>query len=241
MKDENLHPQQADTGALSPAAPVPPGEGQPASASKPEKQAEPAPSGETSASGRADPATLRALASVYGAVAVGYLFIHLNVNFGSLNILPDWAGYLYILGALPGLAAWEPAAGLLAPLGKGLAAWNAVLWGCALLGVDTAAWVILPLVAGVAGLYFHFQLLTNLADVVRPRLPEQARQLVHLRTVQALVQTAFALLPNADNVPYLAVFLLALAVCTAFALWWQLRKAKAALLELAAGEESAGG
>ena len=97
------------------------------------------------------------------------------------------------------------------------------------------------MVASVAGLYFHFQLLTNLADAVRRWLPGQARQLVYLRTVQALAQTVLALLPNAGSVPYLAVFLLALAMCTAFALWWRLRAVRAALLELAGGEEAADG
>lgn len=235
MNDEILRPRQPAAGARSPAelAPEP--------AAKPEKPAEPAPPGKASAPGSSGPAAARAIADVCGTVAMGYLFIYLNINLGTLNILPGWAGYLFILRALPGLAVREPSAGLLAPLGKGLAAWNAVLWACALLGVDTAAWVILPLVAGVAGLYFHFQLLTDLADAVRPHLPEQARQLAYLRTVQALVQTVFALLPNAENMPYLAVFLLALAVCTAFALWWRLRAVKAALLELAGGEEAAGG
>lgn len=235
MDDEILRPQQPAAGARSPAEPLP------GSAAKPEKLAEPPPPGEASAPGSAGPAAVRAMADVCGTVALGYLFIYLNINLGTLNILPGWAGYLFILRALPGLAAREPAAGLLAPLGKGLAAWNAVLWVCALLGVDTAAWVILPLVAGVAGLYFHFQLLTNLADAVRPHLPEQARQLAYLRTVQALAQTVLALLPNAGSVPYLAVFLLALAMCTAFALWWRLRAVKAALRQLAGGEEAAGG
>ena len=235
MADETLRLRQPGAGALSPA------ESLSESAAKPEKSAEPSPPGAASAPGSADPAAVRAMADVCGTVATGYLFLYLNINLGTLNILPGWAGYLFILRALPGLAAREPAAGLLAPLGKGLAAWNAVLWGCALLGVDTAAWVILPLVASVAGLYFHFQLLTNLADAVRRWLPGQARQLVYLRTVQALAQTVLALLPNAGGVPYLAVFLLALAMCTAFALWWRLRAVRGALLELAGGEEAAGG
>lgn len=49
-----------------------------------------------------------------GRVAWGYVFLYLNFNLNinamSLNLLPDWACYAFILAALPGLALAEKAA-----------------------------------------------------------------------------------------------------------------------------------
>lgn len=41
------------------------------------------------------------LASAVGAVGRAYIFIYLNINLGTLDILPDWVGYVFILGPFP--------------------------------------------------------------------------------------------------------------------------------------------
>lgn len=99
-------------------------------------------------------------------VAWAYLFLHLNINLGSLNILPDWVGYLLILSALNTLGEEEPSAPLLRPLGELLALWEGVRWVMALLGREVSLYPV-DLVAGILALYFHFQLLTNLAQIAR--------------------------------------------------------------------------
>lgn len=52
-----------------------------------------------------------------GRIAWGYALIYLNININALDLLPDWAGWLLIGSALPGVAgAGEPSALLLRPL-----------------------------------------------------------------------------------------------------------------------------
>ena len=33
-------------------------------------------------------------------IAIAYLLLHLDLNLGTLNVLPDWAGYLLIFSAI---------------------------------------------------------------------------------------------------------------------------------------------
>ena len=76
------------------------------------------------------------LADAVKRIAWGYVLLHVNVNLGSLNILPNWLGYLLILGVLPMLGEREPSALLLRPLGILLALWEGVLWALTLFGIQ---------------------------------------------------------------------------------------------------------
>ncbi|MGN1002756.1 MAG: hypothetical protein ACI4PC_08295 [Oscillospiraceae bacterium] len=138
-------------------------------------------------------------------VAWGYLFLTLNFNLGRLNILPGWLGYALILAALPALAEEGRPFRLLRPLAIGLAAWDAAVWALALLGVTgemlgstgsigASLVSFANLLVGVVSLYFHFQLLTDLAAVAENRGCPQAKRLLTLRTVRTLLAAA-ALLP----------------------------------------------
>lgn len=125
-------------------------------------------------------------------IAFGYLFLHLNLNLGTLNVLPNWVGYLLILRALPALGEYEPSALLLRPLGILLALWEGFLWGMALLGSSQDD-SLFTVIAAVIALYFHFQLLTNLADSAKQfGCPERSRILT-LRTVRTVLITLLAL------------------------------------------------
>lgn len=177
-----------------------------------------------------DPDTL---AGVCRAVAMGYLFIYFNINLGTLDILPDWMGYLFMVNQLGILAGWEPAALLLRPLGLLLAGFNGLEWVCTLLGVSIDTWPILPLVVQVVNLYFHFQLLTNLADAVRHYLPDEADGIVKLRTMNTLFLTLLALPLPWQSWQYAALALMLLSLVVTLALWWKLRVVRYALQQLA--------
>lgn len=113
-----------------------------------------------------------------GGIAWGYLLLHLDVNLGSINILPEWLGYLLMLSALPVLAREIPSALLLKPLGEILALWEGVQWVMKLLGREFSPDLI-EVIIGVVSLYFHFQLLTNLAELAGryPTPPEEPHSL----------------------------------------------------------------
>ena len=129
------------------------------------------------------------LASAVGAVGRAYIFIYLNINLGTLDILPDWLGYVFILGALPTLSLWEESMGLLRNIGILLAVYEGIEWVMKLFG-SQADIPVVSLLAGIIGLYFHFQLLTDLASIASEYgLEERKASLLKLRTANTVLQT----------------------------------------------------
>ena len=132
------------------------------------------------------------LASAVKQIAWGYVLLHVNVNLGTLNILPNWLGYVLMLSALPILGESEPSAMLLHPLGILLALWEGLLWGLTIFGVRFDS-TVLSIIAAAVSLYFHFQLLTNLADLAQQKNCPEHRRILNLRTVRTLLITVLSL------------------------------------------------
>ena len=129
------------------------------------------------------------LASAIGAVGRAYIFIYLNINLGTLDILPDWVGYLFILSAIPTISLWEESMVLLRSIGFLLAIYEGAEWIIQLLG-GHADIPVVSLIAGIVGLYFHFQLLTNMASIASEYgLTGRSENLLKLRTANTVLQT----------------------------------------------------
>lgn len=133
--------------------------------------------------------------------AWGYLFLYLDINLGTVSILPSFAGWLLFLSAIAALKEERRDLGLLRPLGLLLAAWTAADWGASWLGRDIDGLSPpLDLLVAVAQMYFQFQFLTDLAALALTRLPEPdgaslSRRMLRWRTVQTVLVTVFALAP----------------------------------------------
>jgi hypothetical protein len=131
-------------------------------------------------------------------VAKAYFVLYLNINFGTLNMLPNWLSYILILKALPILAEYAPSALLLRPVGILLAVWEGILWLAALFGWGFDGYII-GVIASIVSLYFHFQLLTNLSDIAEGFYCPEHKKILTLRTVQAVLITLLAMpLPWAE-------------------------------------------
>lgn len=134
-------------------------------------------------------------------VAWGFVFLLVNFNLNTLNLLPSFVGYLLMVSALPPLAEERRDLALLRPLGLLLAGWDGIQWGLALMGGDLGFLgdlALLPgLVATVAGLYFRFQLLTDLAALAEGYQRLEAalhKRLLTLRGADVVLTTALHLL-----------------------------------------------
>ncbi len=138
------------------------------------------------------PAKAGGVAGAVGVVAWGYVFLYLDVNLGALNILPDWVCYALVLKALPGLARLERSALLLRPLAWVLLAVDAAEWALGAVGITLDIYLVTAVVS-VLSLYFHFQLLTNIADIAAQVSAERERGIRRLRNFSTVFSTILAL------------------------------------------------
>ena len=103
--------------------------------------------------------------SALSRIAWVYLLIHLHFRLNNLDLLPDWAGYLLIFSAIGLLAGELRDLPLLRPFCILLGAVSGVDWLSFLLtGAEfTGRFFLLSALITCVALYFHFQLLTDLA------------------------------------------------------------------------------
>lgn len=131
--------------------------------------------------------SLRRLTSGVSQAAWGYFFLHININIGSVSILPAFVGYLLMLSAIGKLSGERRELGLLRPLCIILAIWNGADWLASFAGMSLdGLFTPLDILVSVAGLYFHFQFLTDmtaLAERCQPQGSPIARRLINRRTV----------------------------------------------------------
>ena len=106
------------------------------------------------------------VARAVGLIAWGYLLLCFHLTVGTIVLVPNWLCYIFFLKAMGGLEPVVPAVKLLFPLGVLLGVWEGLLWGMSAVGIqDFTLLYGLQLVASVLMIYFHFQFLTNLAEI----------------------------------------------------------------------------
>ena len=139
-------------------------------------------------------------------IAWGYVFLLLNITLGMMDILPNWVGMLLFYKSLPVLSQWQPSARLLSPLAVLLGGYEGVCWLLALIGVSMPE--IVSLLSAAVSLYFHYQLLTNLADLADDLGLRQGKSLRVFRTINLLLTTCAALPLPWARIPLAAYLLL---------------------------------
>ena len=130
--------------------------------------------------------------------AWGYFFLHFDFNLNNVSIFPRFVGWLLLLSACKKLSGERRDLALLRPLAVMLAAWYTLDWLLSWGGGDVNGHILfLDLLLAVAGLYFHFQFLTDMAALAEQYQPEGADldgQLRRRRTVYVVLITLVALL-----------------------------------------------
>ena len=127
-----------------------------------------------------------------------HIHINLELNLGAWDILPDWAGFYFIFAALPILAKEVPSIKLLRPLTLALLVWSAVSWFFTGRGdpLTEALGYFGPLAStliNVISLYFHFQLLTDMAQLATKYDCPSEKWILHLRTIRTIIGTLISL------------------------------------------------
>ena len=138
------------------------------------------------------------LYSGIGRAAWGYFFIYFNINLNNVSILPSFIGYLLFLSAINCLCEEERELNLLRTLGIILTVWHIASWLASWGSIDLDGTLqVVDIIIGVVNIYFHFQLLTNLASIAAKYQSEGHEfdtKLLRYRTMQTVMLTAVIIL-----------------------------------------------
>lgn len=132
----------------------------------------------------------KTLSSAIKKIAISYILIYLHINISVIDILPDWLGYFLIVSVLPIISEKEKSAQLLKPFGIAIGIWNIFEDVLKIAGNELNLTVI-SLVFNVVTIYFHFQLITNIANLDIEEAKK--KRLLNLRTATVLLHTVTSL------------------------------------------------
>ena len=133
-----------------------------------------------------------------GRAAWGYFFIYFDINLNTVSIFPSFIGYLLFLSAINHLCDEERELNLLRTLGIILTVWHIASWFASFGAIKLDGMLpAVDIIIGVVNIYFHFQLLTNLASIATKYQSEGHEfdaKLLRYRTMQTVMLTAVIIL-----------------------------------------------
>ena len=129
-----------------------------------------------------------------GKVAWGYVFLIFDFNLGSLNVLPNWAAYLLFFSAIGLLEDELPQLNLLRPFCGLLGTAEGVDWLAVLFTGQKLMdrFFLLQILLSCVGIYFSFQLLTDLIQLAEDHYI-RADSLRVCRNLDAVFQVLYLL------------------------------------------------
>ena len=129
--------------------------------------------------------------------AWGYFFTYFDLNFGMVDMLPDFVGYILFLSSISLLKDEERELSLLKPLGIILSVWSGLVWIGIYMNIQIEGlWQFADLIIFIINLYFQFQLITNMATIAAKHQSygyDLDGKLLHYRTVQTVMLTGIQL------------------------------------------------
>ena len=122
------------------------------------------------------------------------IFIYFDFNINTVSILPSFIGYLLFLSAINYLCDEERELNLLRTLVIILTVRHITSWLASWVSLDLDGMLhVVDIIIGVVNIYFHFQLLTNLASIATKYQSEDYeldKKLLRYRTLQTIMLTA---------------------------------------------------
>lgn len=145
----------------------------------------------------------RKLSSGIGRAAWAYFFLYFDVTINTVDLLPAFVGYALYLSAIRLIQEEARELTLLRPLAILLTLWHGADWIFGWFGGNLhGSSVFLDLIITITNLYFHFQLLTNLASIGAKYQPEGLRldaRLLKYRSMQTVMITGIAILSDLSD------------------------------------------
>lgn len=135
----------------------------------------------------------------------GYFFLYFDINLGTISILPSFVGYILFLKAIDLLEEEERELSLLKTLGLILVVWDVVEWLAKCVGYSfNDKWQFITLIVALINMYFHFQFLTNIANIAIRHQNESCeydRKLMTCRTIQTIMLTVLIIVTHLSFIP----------------------------------------
>lgn len=120
--------------------------------------------------------------------AWGYIFILFNINIGTLDLLPNWLGYIFLLVSAGKMANHIDGAKHLRVLAMILTASSAVDFVEQLFSFSIlSGFYVVSIIISVVGLYFHFEFLTYTADIAEKFAPEKKKGIIISRNAYVIL------------------------------------------------------
>lgn len=148
-------------------------------------------------------------------VAKGYLFILLNFNIETLNLIPNWIGYIMFYKSIEGISEYDESVRLLKPLTLILGIYHFFDWVIVALGFNLDIYIINVFV-NIIGLYFDFQLLTNIADIAKSHGCSQYYNIYLLRNIKTILFTLLVLPIDWNQYTVIVIILSVVTLIIAF-------------------------
>ena len=158
------------------------------------------------------------LAKSIKRIGLGYIFIYFHFKLGTMDLLPSWFSYIvfFRLAIIDGIAEEESSANLLKPLCIILGIYNLIIWFITMFGGSSNIYLVSE-IASALELYFHFQLLTNLASIAEKYSCLQTQSIRTLRTIQTILLTIYFFVYHyigiSDLIIWVAVVQLIIVIC----------------------------
>ena len=136
------------------------------------------------------------LGKAVGKIAWGYFFIYFNINLGTIDLLPTFVGYIFILNSIDTLAEEERSTALLKPLLYILIVWEILKWINGFVNFTPSGYIytLINTIVIVISIYYNFQLFTNLASIAEKLFCKEKDGLLVLRTVYTILLTVVSVL-----------------------------------------------
>jgi len=137
-----------------------------------------------------------------------YIFLYFEINIGTMDLLPAGLGYIFFYQAIRDcLEQEEKSTALLKPICWILIIYRIIEWFMNILQLPTDIFIITEMMSVIA-LYFHFQLLTNLANIAHKYECPVENTLLALRTVHTVLMTILAFTVHFKEIEWLSMMIM---------------------------------
>lgn len=138
----------------------------------------------------------------------GYIFLYFDINLGTIDILPAWIGYIYFSQAINVcIEKEEESAKLLKSICMILTIYRLIDWFVMMFGIKMDILIVSELFS-VITLYFHFQFLTNLANIAHKYECPIENTLLALRTVHTVMMTILTFTVHFEKIEWLSLMIM---------------------------------